>query len=180
MRIQVFDRSHPSMPRGEAIGQIYVTGDFQFEHLAWALAADDEEYPPYHYIEQKEWTSSWGAFSEGADIIIDVMNNPYISHLVTYLAGAGAMATARLMDRIRSSPLSEERATHHAKLWIAQSTETDVAHLTVVAAGTHSRGARWVDLQTDTMRWRVGVALTTRGAVSVAVESWELRNPDVA
>lgn len=161
------------------IGEIAVNGDFQFEHLVWALLAEeDAEYPPYHRIEQRERSTSWGGFAEGIEIIIEVTNNPYITNVITGLLGYGAASTTRrVMERIRSAPISEATAIHHATQWITQSGDVDAADLTVVGSGTHPKGARWVDLQTDSMRWRVSVALTSRGGVSVGTESWESLRP---
>jgi hypothetical protein len=170
------------MPEGPVIGEVAISGDFQFEHLIWALLAeDDAEYPPYHSIEERERSTSWGGFSEGVEIVIEVMNNPYISNLITSLGTLGFMeASKRIMDRVRSAPISEETAIHHARQWIAQADDVDAADIAVVGSGMHPKGARWVDLQTDSRRVRVGVALTSRGGVSVATESWEALTPGKA
>lgn len=173
-RVQVYSREHPSLPLGPMIGEFDVNGDIRFEHLQWALLADDDdEYLPYFVIERREWSMSWGGQSSGVDVVIEVMNSPYISYVITSLATAGAMTATRLMARIRSEPISEDVASHHAKQWIIRSGGVSAADLRIIGSGLHPKGARWVDLATDQVRYRVGVALTPRGGVSVATESWE-------
>ncbi|WP_029258951.1 MULTISPECIES: hypothetical protein [unclassified Microbacterium] len=176
LRITVNAREAQSEPLGPVIGQFQLNGDFRMEHLLWALLAeDDAEYLPYHVIERREFSMSWGAQTAGIDILIEVMNNPYVAASIGALAkeGLGA-ATRRVMERIRSAPLTEDQAIRHATQWLVMSSfDMSADDLTVVGGGVHPKGARWVDLESQTARYRVGVALTKKGGVSVATESWE-------
>ena len=178
LQIIVYDREHPSQPRGDVIGTFQLNGDFRLEHLGWALLAEDNaEYPPNRYLERREWTSVWGGQSAAVDIIIEVMNNPYVAATIGWLASAGvSAATQRVMSRIRSEPITEEKAIHHARQLILQSGDLAADDLRVVGGGIYPRGARWVVLETPTARVRVGVALASKGGTSIATESWEARD----
>lgn len=179
LRITVHAREAQSLPLGPVIGQFQLNGDFRLDHLLWALLVPDgAEYPPYHVIERREFSMSWGAQTAGIDILIEVMNNPYVAATIGALAKEGLEAATRhVISLIRSAPITEEQAIHHATQWLVMSHDMTADDLTVVGAGVHPKGARWVDLETQTARYRVGVALTDKGGVSVATESWERLNP---
>ncbi|OZD37429.1 hypothetical protein CH252_32950 [Rhodococcus sp. 06-1477-1B] len=172
--VKVYARESLDQPLGPLIGEFPISGDIRLEHLRWALLAeDDADYLPNHVIERREWSSSWGASTEGIDFIVEVMNNPYVSGLITGLAASGVGATRRLLMRMRSAPITEEQAIHHAKQWIVLSTQATADDVRVVGSGVYPKGARWVDVETPTARYRVGVALTNSGLASVLTESWE-------
>lgn len=86
----------------------------------------------------------------------------------------GVLQTTQwVMAHIRSAAITEDQAIHHARQWIAMSGGTNANDLTVVSLGARPKGARWVDLESEGLRYRVGVALTSRGGVSVGTESRE-------
>jgi hypothetical protein len=175
LRVKVYNRTSPDGDAGPLIGQIQLEGDFRLEHLEWALLGDeDDEYLPYHDIERREWIRSFGAGGTGVDIIIEVMSNPYVQGVVGGLVTEGALKTTQwVMAHIRSAAITEDQAIHHARQWVAMSGGTNANDLTVVGSGVHPKGARWVDLESEHVRYRVGVALTSRGGFSVGTESWE-------
>lgn len=174
--VKIYAESHPAeTPFSEYIAEISIPNGFEIDHIVWALLKDENrEYLPYYSVKKTESEGSWGGSWENVEIILAIQNDPWVKELVLFVAGLIAdKGIQKLLERIPSEEVSENKAAHHAKTTLAINLDAPIETFAVVGSGKYPRGARWVEIKDEDRVYKVVVALTRGKGTSVIIEEWK-------